>query len=273
MNERSRIRGQAMVEFGIIVFVLLLLILGTLQFAFIYHAKIQLNYAAFETARAGALNNARMWAMELAFARAMAPLYTTPYLDADCNGISYAFDPGPEPVGGVERPTDLSFELEHVECARQRVRDMIADGLVRITLVNPGPASFSDHGYLGADGAEVIPNDNLMYRSAVVRADSGQSVQDANLIKIHVGFCYELIVPLVDRMIARMISDPPSELQPENFGAPIENSFAATCVAATETDGAPREGIPLYAQAVMRMQSDPIRDTFCGGDCPDGGAP
>ena len=63
MNERTRIGGQAMVEFGIIVFVLLLLILGTLQFAFIYHAKIQLNYAAFETARAGALNNARMWAM------------------------------------------------------------------------------------------------------------------------------------------------------------------------------------------------------------------
>jgi hypothetical protein len=244
-----------------------------LQFALIYHAKIQLNYAAFETARAGALNNARMWAMELAFARAMAPLYTTPYLDDDCNGISYAFDATPEPAGGVDRPTDVPFELDHVKCARQRVRDMVNDGLVRITLVNPGPASFSDHGYLGADGAEVIPNDNLMYRSAIVRADSGQSVQDANLIKVHVGFCYELIVPLVDQMIARMIAEPPSELQPENFGEPIANSFAATCVGARKPNGEPRDGIPLYAQAVMRMQSDPIRDSFCGGDCPDGGAP
>lgn len=270
MNERRGGGGQAMVEFAVVVFVLLLLILGTLQFALIWHAKIQLNYAAFETARAGALNNARMWAMELAFARAMAPLYTTPYLRSNCEGITYSFDAAPAPAGGVPRRTDIPFRLDHVKCARQRVRDMVHEGLARITLVNPGPASFADHAYLNARGAEVIPNDNLMYRSAVVRADSGQSVQDANLIKVHIGFCYELIVPLVDRLITRMIAAPPNELQPENFGAPAEGSFAATCVAAREADGSPREGIPLFAQAVMRMQSDAVRDRFCGGDCPDG---
>ncbi|MEQ8662106.1 MAG: TadE/TadG family type IV pilus assembly protein, partial [Gammaproteobacteria bacterium] len=140
MNEHARMRGQAMVEFGVIIFVLLLLILGTLQFALIYHAKIQLNYAAFETARAGALNNARMWAMELAFARAMAPLYTTPYLDADCNGISYAFDAAPEPVGGDARPTDVPFNLDHVRCARQRVRDHAFRGAEWIKFYNHGDA-------------------------------------------------------------------------------------------------------------------------------------
>jgi len=53
-----------MVEFLIVLPVMLLLVMGILQFAFIYQAKITLNYAAFQTARAGSLNNASMSAME-----------------------------------------------------------------------------------------------------------------------------------------------------------------------------------------------------------------
>jgi Flp pilus assembly protein TadG len=258
-----RERGQAMVEFAVIAMVLLLLILGTLQFALIYHAKITLNYAAFETARAGAVNNARMWAMELAFARAMAPLYTTPYVVEQGNACRSNF------VLDSNRSTTVDFSLENVKCARQRVRDMIANDLVRITLVNPSAASFTDHGYDRA-GIETIPNDNLMYRSAEVKAMSGQSLQDANLIKVHVGFCYELIVPLVDRLIGRMIALAPNNLQPENFGPPQSGSFAEACVGGTEPGSSgPRFGIPIYAQGLVRMQSDPILDTFCAGQCED----
>ena len=66
-----------MVEFLIILPVLLFIILATLQFAFIYRAKITLNYATFEAARAGSLNSARQYAMNNAMARALAPIYTT----------------------------------------------------------------------------------------------------------------------------------------------------------------------------------------------------
>ena len=128
LARRVRARGQAMVEFIVIASVLLLLIMGTIQFAMICQAKITLNYAAFETARAGSLNSARMWAMELAFARASAP----------------------------------------------------------------------------------------------------------------------------------------TALEPENFGPAAAGSFAAACTATREP---PRYGVPIYAQAVMRMQAEPVRDAFCSGQC------
>lgn len=263
MHARSTEAGQAMVEFAIVAMVLLLLILGALQFALIYHAKIALNYAAFETARAGAVNNARMWAMELAFARAMAPLYTTPYVTEAGGTCSSNFELE------VSRASHPDFRLDNVRCARERIRDMLRDGLVRLTLVNPSPASFLDHGYDNA-GVATIPNDNLMYRSAEIKGTSTQSVQDANLIKVHVGFCYELIVPLVDRLLTRMIATAPDALQPENFGPPRAGSFAEACVNVRDESGRPRYGIPLYAQGLVRMQSDPILDTFCAGQCTGG---
>ena len=255
-------RGQAMVEFIIVASVLLWLILGSIQFALIYHAKTTLNYAAFETARAGSVTNARMFAMELAFARAMAPLYTTPYVNEDCVP---QFESAARTELDLDPTYDTSLSLFHVQCARQRVRDMIDEGkYVRILLVNPTEDSFIDHGET-VDGTRYIPNDNLMYRSAFVSPLSGQSVQDANLIKVHVSFCYKLIVPLVDRMISRIITDAPDDEFPENFGAPDGSSFAFRCSVDGANEG--RYGIAIHAESVMRMQSDAIEDIFCAGSC------
>ena len=275
------IRGQAMVEFTIVAFVLGWLILGTIQFALIYHAKTTLSYAAFETARAGAVNNARMWAMELAFARAMAPLYTTPYLSAadGCDGVFRSVvrqepDVNQDPAISYETPSSTDLSLDDVRCARQRVRDMIdGEQYVRILLINPNEDSFAgDHGYSqSSDNSRHIPNDSLMYRSAKLDPTSNQSIQDANLIKVHVSFCYKLIVPVVDRMISFMVSKAPDAEHPEYFGPQEPGSFADMCSADGETTG--RYGIPIHAQAVMRMQSDPIRsdpidaEDFCSGNC------
>ena len=286
MATNKQSRGQAMVEFTVVAGVLLMLILGTIQFALIYHAKTTLSYAAFETARAGSVNNARMWAMELAFARAMAPLYTTPYLSSGdgCDGVFRSVvrqdpDVNPDPTIPYITPSSTDLSLDDVRCARQRVRDMFdfekpdAYGYARILLVNPSPESFlGEHGYtVAGSGVRYIPNDSLMYRSAKTDALSNQSIQDANLIKVHVSFCYKLVVPLIDRMIWRMIAETPTTEFPENFGAPVPGSFADRCTVFGETAG--RYGIPIHAQAVMRMQSDPIRadpvheDAFCSG-CP-----
>ncbi len=258
LARRARARGQAMVEFIVIASVLLLLIMGTIQFAMIYQAKITLNYAAFETARAGSLNNARMWAMELAFARAMAPLYTTPYVKESGGSCRSDFE-----LGRFEGP-NVGLELSNVKCARQHVRDVLAEGNARILLVNPGENSFDGNNAVTEHGRTFIPNDNLMYRSAFPDSLSGQSIQDANLIKVHIGYCFELLVPLVDRLINRMVASAPTALEPENFGPAAAGSFAAACTVSREP---PRYGVPIYAQAVMRMQSEPVRDAFCSGQC------
>ena len=257
-TDMRAVRGQAMVEFIVIASTLLLLILGTIQFAMIYQAKITLNYAAFETARAAAVNNARMWAMELAFARAMAPTYTTPYVTETGGNCTSKFA-----LGKLDGPS-LGLELSNVKCARQHVRELLAQGHARILLVNPGANSFDGSNAVTAHGQTTIPNDNLMYRSAFPDALSGQSVQDANLVKVHIALCYELLVPLVDRLIARMVASAPTALEPENFGPATAGSFAAAC---STSHDPPRYGVPIYAQAVMRMQSDPVRDAFCSGQC------
>ena len=66
-----------MVETLIVLFVALLLLLGIVQFGLIYNAKLTLDYAAFEAARAGAVNYADRRAIEYALARGLAPLYTS----------------------------------------------------------------------------------------------------------------------------------------------------------------------------------------------------
>ncbi len=235
-----------MIEFLIVLPVMLMLIFGILQFAFIYQAKITLNYAAFEAARAGSLNNANMGAMENAFTSAMAALYTV----------------------GTDKDAFIT--------ARQRLRDEIDDEYARITVINPSPDSFGDHGII-VDGNVTIPNDNLMYRDATpVVGGSDQSLQDANLLKVHIGYCFELIVPVVSQMLWSFQrygpSEPPPEpassymrpwvnqdrvnLDPGFFGPPAAGSFAESCITSPTESG--RHSIVLYSQSVMRMQSAAI---------------
>ncbi len=217
-----------MVEFVIILPVLMLLVAGILQFALIYHAKITLNYAAFEVARAGSLNNAKMDAMEKAFVRSMAALYT-------------------------HRPG-----VPALNEAKVKLRQEVKDGYVQIRLINPSPDSFVDHG-VDVGSERHIPNDNLMYRDADSTGISRQSIQDANLIKVHVGYCYELLVPFVNGILVRIMSQAPTALQPENIGPPDSGSFAESCV--LKPADRDRKGFPIFAQAILRMQSDPIQET------------
>ncbi|MEM7466912.1 MAG: TadE/TadG family type IV pilus assembly protein [Pseudomonadota bacterium] len=297
-------RGQAMVEFVIVVIPLLLLVLGALQFALIYHAKITLNYAAFETARAGSLTGARMIFMENAFTRALAPLYTTPYLSqgASCSSdytIDYTAD-----VGVAATPRNLN--ITHVECARDFVRRLVGGGYARIVLVNPGPNSFLDfredfesvRDYDPAEdsllsGRATIPNDNLMYRDASPGINSEQSIQDANLIKVHVSLCYELMVPLVDLVIKELLTlgeDPTADFVGIDHGDSAAaygrggfsivgtgtSTFGGNCANRTDDPSPDQQnfrGIPIYAQAIMRMHSPAVKEgdeteMACSGYCP-----
>lgn len=225
-----------MVEFLIVLPLLLMLVFGTLQIAFILHAKVTLNYAAFEAARAGSLGGARMFFMEHAAARALAPLYTH------------------------------SNRIDDYKKGRERVRKEIEDGFLRIELVNPAPASFRDFGVkVGSD--IVIPNDNLIYRGVKLGSESSQTVQDANLIKVQVYYCYEMFVPFANRIMWAMMRYSPMDalpadvpvLAPEHrFGAPESGTFAEECVKNKHAaDGF--LGIPIRSQAIMRMQSAAVQ--------------
>jgi len=250
-------KGQAMVEFVIILPVLLLLVLGILQFSLIYKAKITLNYATFEAARTGSLNNASLTSMQDAFARNMAPLYTNSYSEFSGGRCSNNFT--------LFGSNSTSIGPGNVICAKRTVENQIDNGYVNITIINPGADSFLDHG-IDVDGDTVIPNDNLMYRDATPSSSgSNQSLQDANLLKIHSGYCYQLLVPFVNRILWLMqrygpTNPPPAnspDISPGFFGPPPSGSFAESCI--TTPADAGRFSIVLNSQGIIRMQSAAIQ--------------
>jgi len=211
----GRICGQSMVEFIIVTPVILLLLLGAFQFALIYQAKTALNYATFEAARFGAVSNARKTEMENAFARAMAAIHTHD-----------------------NTPND-------VICAREVIRKEIETGFVNIEVLNPTTELFDDLG-IPVDGDVVIPNDNLKYRNAV--APNGLTIQDANLLKIRVGYCYPLYVPYINRVLGIMLTNDPSATCPGCTGTlKDKDAFERRCLE--------NGRFPINAQAIVRMQS------------------
>lgn len=203
MGLRDFQTGQSITEFIIIVPVALLLILGTIQIAFIYKAKTTLNYAAYESARLGALRNATPAALERGLEQGLAPLFT--------------HDNTTAAIGD----------------AREFVRQEIKNGHIRIDRISPSREAFDDF-QIKKGGIDQIPNDHLMYRSASVRAGSGVNIQDANLLKIKVTYCYPLYVPLI-------------------------NKFLSSLPSTQNECGIDSDRLPINAQSVIRMQSPAYR--------------
>jgi len=243
MHSNRHHRGQSMVEFIIVTPVMFLLVFGSIQFALLYQAKTTLNYATFEAARAGALNNANETAMKLAFARAMAAMY---YVE-DKEDIS--------PIYGVDTD-DIDDYDENTRTGRAMIgrtlayADINADGskpaFAEFQVLNPTADSFADHG-VDDDGTCRIPSDNLMYRDATVKGASSQTIQDANLLKLRVVYCYPLHVPFVNRMLVALLTTVPDEACPYCVDITTTGSIERTCL--------DNNRFPINAQAIVRMQS------------------
>ncbi len=168
--------GQSMTEFLVIMPVMLLLIMGAIQFVFIYQTKTTLNYATFEAVRAGSLENASIVAVRNGFTRGITPLFAR-----------FATTDNPD--------NELANK---VLLARETARSEVANGFVKFELLNPTDAVFQ---YYRSRGGE-IPNDNLSFRTERV---AGLTIQDANLLKIRITYCMKLIVPVVDSLIVKTI--------------------------------------------------------------------
>lgn len=231
--------GQSMVELLVILPVMLLLILATIQFALIYHAKITLNYAAYEAARAGSLNGANAYqdgsanadvsqydAVKEGLARGLAPLYS--YYEPDGDARSRMHEPALSQVEAFQQGRNTVFEAfdDHLD-------------LVRIERLNPTKQAFID---FAVDS--VIPNDNLMYRSNIAGGSSQQSIQDANLLHLRITCWYPLHVPFINTLMFNTF------ICGKGIGGPSFCKWASDPVC---QDDVPR--IPLTATAVMRMQT------------------
>src|SRR5690606_36518662 len=126
--------GQALVEYVIILPVLVMLIFGTIQAAFIYSAKSTLNYATFQAARLGAVNNASYEGIRRGLIRGMTPMF-------------------------VHHNTGEDKERAYVEACSE------VDNFVVVTRISPNLDNFAAFGEWDDEASDyAIPNDNLMYR-------------------------------------------------------------------------------------------------------------
>jgi hypothetical protein len=175
---RSLQRGSAMIEFTIVGPVLTLLSTVILQYSMMFSAKNLINHASFMAARAGSMGNADLDKVQAAYARALITLY-----------------------GGGRDSAELA------EAYAKATADLA--GNAKVELLNPTKESFDD--WNDADlqakyGKRAIPNGALAYKDpADVKSNSGQNIQDANLIKLKITHGYELKVPLAGTMMQFMM--------------------------------------------------------------------
>lgn len=175
--------GQATVEYIIILPVLLMLVLGAVQFALLYQIKNTLNYATFVGARQGSLKNASSNSIKDGIAAGMTPLFTFgPDMVSMLKGRAIAM---------IEVFNPLTMEMVVLSPTDKAANDFGIDD----------PADTAS-----PKSKRVIPNDNLTYRPTSVGGDSGLNIQDANLLKIRVTYCAKMIVPLANVTIYSIVN-------------------------------------------------------------------
>ena len=221
-----REHGATLVEFIIAAPLVLFILLVLMQYALLFHAKSQLNYATFEAARAGTVANARPAAIRAAFDRAMTGYH-----------------------GGGTTSAEL---------AAARAKALVEAPFARIEILSPTRESFDDYHSpalttrMEATG-RVIPNTHLAHLNCPIDRPacnrdpasnaSGQTLQDANLLKLRISYGIPVIkqIPLAGPFMARALAVLDSD---------DGDAFRSGLIA----DGR----IPIVAHTVMRMQSPAI---------------
>lgn len=173
---------MAFIESLIVLPLLLLLLLGIVQYSFIYTAKSALDYAAFMSARAGAIDHASKDSIVEGLIRSMVSL-TAPAQDDSSLASSF-----------------------------NKVRKDFED-YSSVKILNPTQEAFIDFGVKSMNhGRLEIPNEMLHVTNSQVGHNSQVNIQDANLLKIRVMYGYPLRIPFVNHFIVQaakwVIQDP-----------------------------------------------------------------
>ena len=249
--------GSTLVETLIAAPIVLLLGLSALQWALVFHARSGVAYALHEAARAGSVGAAESLAIDAGLARGLVP-----YLYGAADAGSYT--------------ANLARSVAHVEQGR-------AAGWIELRRIAPTAQSFDDWAEpaLDADGNPIagvreIPNDNLAYRITTTQpasgvaaqrgaepigSVSGQSLADANLLKLELTYGVPLSVPLIGK-IAGWLMRAVDGCEPSrgkrlglvDLGMPEGSPRAWACPFYGSSDGGPSRW-PVRVAATMRMQS------------------
>ncbi len=289
-------RGQAIAEHLYVWPLLLLLVLGILQFALFYRDKAIVNQATFRAAREGSLNHAFRAPMMTAFVESLAPLYMANNSPIVGNSPSYPdylaavgesfvknlVDPtGTFAVGSLIAGVNIEILSPNEPLFNAFAIDMFA---LEDDCESKKPTKRRGTTILDSACTETsyfqIPNDNLNIRDTTTQTlnlgTAGAietNLQDANLLKIRGHWCAALEVPLVGGIIYRVSS----ALVGNNWGQSWVEFYVATpgflahpmapsCTARNLINQiTTRAGfswgayfIPITSDAIVRMQT-PIR--------------
>lgn len=172
IGARRHRRGVAIAEMLVVGPLLTILGLSGIQYGLMFQAKNQINQAAFMAARAGSVGNAKMDNITEAYAKALVPMY-----------------------GGGSNAAEIATALVKAKA------DVGANA--KIILMNPTKESFDDWhddalaAKLHTNGKRVIPNSRQASKDHNIKPSSGQTIQDANLIKLRIIHGYAPPVPIV----------------------------------------------------------------------------
>ncbi|WP_305825412.1 DUF192 domain-containing protein [Massilia brevitalea] len=216
---RPRVRAQAqgglaMVEFVVVGPMLALIGLGLIQYAMLFFAKNQINHASFMAARAGSMGNANINTVRQEFTRALIPLY-----------------------GGGTNAAELAASLAKADRYVS---------LEDVELINPTAESFQDwnepslQAKYNTGSKRVIPNASLAFKDQSIRPNSGQTIQDANLLKLRIIHGYEPRIPLARTLFSAYLkaADPHND---PTYTKIVQKGF-----------------IPVVTNVTLHMQSDAI---------------
>ncbi|AMP00710.1 tadE-like family protein [Collimonas arenae] len=215
--------GAATIEFYVVsFFVFIPMVMAVLQMGLFFVAKNTVNMATLAAARAGAATGGDKSVMTNTFAKAIVPLY----------------------INSTQEITPSNYVNVMAPAIIKARADMIL--FSSITTLNPTRNSFTDFGRPGPGGkGTIIPTTSLDTYMTGVGGSSKQTRADALLLKIEVRYCYELKMPIIDKMITKTL------LELDNLQASIADR---ACYAANR--------VPVKSQAVVRMTEPPLLANF-----------
>ena len=198
--------GVSITEFIIIAPLILFIGLVGIQYGLIYVARLNVTYAAYEAARAGAIYNADPARIQNAFFKGMVPYFATPGIHLPGNVDIKSPITGTNPnIGQVGvQGTMLKELIKKTESA-----------FVHIHIVNPSKTSFDDwndprlataYKIKTGQTVRIIANDNLDKKAKDIKPKSKQNIQDANVLKLRFVYGYEPRIPLMKNVFSSLTS-------------------------------------------------------------------
>lgn len=209
--------GASLVEFAVVGPLITLIGLALVQYGQLFFAKSQVNHASFMAARGGSTGNAQLKTALDAYAKALVPMY-----------------------GGGKTPEQIGISLAKAKA------DVEVNS--RIEILNPTKESFKDFHSpelakkLGLGNTRVIQNANQAFAEQKVGQASGQTIQEANLLKLRITHGYKMSVPIVSNIYKAYL----------RWLDPKDDEFHTRLV---------EEGrLPIVSNVTVEMQSNPIED-------------